>query len=335
MVYFIQRSKLKKEENGMKSFKKTITLCIVAVLLIFTLLTLGGCYIIDSGSMSEIEGSYVLSRYSTDEDEIAANDICLYIMIKSDGTGYYAYSSKSVPLHYSALRCRFVADSEEAGKYSYVEINFDGDSEWHSFGINAGAETLNSSKPKYKGNLFAGDLAIDYYIDVDFKRVDTRTSIYYMRSKLGEAAILPYGALRLDGSYFFGGIAADSAGYEPITEPHPFVYLYLDIDLILGTGKAWYMLSTDEVEMTEEFSVEISEGSDGGYKVKLGDKEYDAVVNGSYIQYIRIPYPLGGYSDAYIELNPSGYKTEEEILADIDMAKLSYERWKDEEKLQP
>ncbi|MBR7116485.1 MAG: hypothetical protein IKC87_02120 [Clostridia bacterium] len=319
----------------MKNFKKPITLCLVAALLFISVFSLSSCYIVDSGEMSEIEGSYMLSRYSTDEDEIAANNISLYIMIKSDGTGYYAYSSDDVSLHYAGLRCRFTADTEEAGKYSYVEINFGSSDEWYKFGVNAGAEKLSYSKPKYKGNLFAGDLAIDYYIDVDFIRVDKRTTINYMRAKLGEAPILPYGGLRLDGSYFLNRVASDSTGYESIPDPHPFVYIYLDIDLIAKTGKVWYMLSTDEIEVTDEFTVEIGEDSDGGYTIKLGDGEYTATANGTYSQYIRIPYPIGDYADAYIEFSCSGNKTEEEILADIDMAKLSYERWKDEENLQP
>ncbi|MBR2929637.1 MAG: hypothetical protein IKC32_00250 [Clostridia bacterium] len=322
--------------------KRLTSLALVLALLLLSVAGLSGCYFIDSGRMDEIEGTYELTHYSTDENEIEKQGITLYMTLRADGTGYYAYRDNDTALHYSALRCRYTQDTENAGHYSYVEVDFKGDGDYHKLGINARGKTLNSRQVKYKGNLFEGTLTTDYYIDVDFKKINRATDLSFIKAKLGEAPFIPHAALPISGYYYHSGVDSDET---PDWETHdPFVYLYLKFDLIDGTGKAWYMLKADEVERTESFSVgissEVGEGDGAGgtgrtYTLGFGSTSVKAYVSGYYVRELRIPYTftMGGVEyDGYIVEYRSGAedKTEAEILADIDSVILSYERQKDQ-----
>lgn len=292
----------------MKNNKRRLISATLALILIFCTLLLSGCYIVDSGAMSDVVGTYKLTNYYTDEDMIAARGICLYIVIKADGTGYYAYSDNDTELYFSELRCRYTQDTEEPGHYSYVELDFRGDGgDWFNLGINSGAGTLNARKPKYKGNLFEGNLEIDYYIDVDFRRVSSATDLAYLTMQLGYAKCLPFAALRLDGSYYYAGVTYDAPEGGEVYDP--FVYFYLTLDLYSDTGRVWYMLKSDEVAKNEQIDLSVA-ASDDGYLLTLGEDEVRGVVNGSYVQYVSIPYEFmldGVGYDGEITLNFTGY----------------------------
>ena len=74
------------------SIRRLISLATVLALLILSAAVLSGCYVVKSGKMYKIEGTYQLTSYSGKSDYIAERGMTLYIVIRSDGTGYYAYS---------------------------------------------------------------------------------------------------------------------------------------------------------------------------------------------------------------------------------------------------
>lgn len=167
-----------------RSFKVILTL----VLALSVLLSLCGCYVVKSGKMSKVEGTYLLTYYSAGEDMLAKDGITLYIVIESDGSGYYAYSDNDTEAYYSEMSCRFTQDTEKSGYYSYVELQFEENGDWHKLGVNSRwrDRKLNSSVPKYKGSILNGTLEIDYYTSVTFERVSGKTDMSYIENKLGE-----------------------------------------------------------------------------------------------------------------------------------------------------
>lgn len=182
----------------MKITRKIIVCTLVFAMLLLSLTCLSGCYNIKSGKMKNVEGTYELVAYSTNKDEIVENGVKLYVVIRSDGTGYYAYSDNDTALYFSELRCRFTQDPEKSGYYEYVELNFTGNNDsWHTLGINSRlrVKNLNSYKPKYKGNLFEGNVAVDYYINVDFERVSKKTDLSYLEKLFGAHEVIPYGTV--------------------------------------------------------------------------------------------------------------------------------------------
>lgn len=160
------------------------------LLLTATLVLLCSCYIVSSAKMKNVQGTYELTTYSTSKNVKEERGITLYIVVKSDGSGYYAYSDNDTELYYSDLKCRFTQDSEKSGYYSYVEVDFNGSGNWFSLGVNSNSKTLGSNVPKYKGNIFDGSFGLDYYTTVTFTRVDKATDMSYIEEVLGEISYI-------------------------------------------------------------------------------------------------------------------------------------------------
>ena len=129
----------------------------LVLILILSLTVLSGCYITNSAKMKYVEGTYELTTYSGDGNWLEEREMKLIMVIRSDGTGYYGYKDHDTEPFISELRCRFINDPEESGKYEYVEIDFDGRGEYHKFAINGRPwqtnTNLNSQKPQWKGNI--------------------------------------------------------------------------------------------------------------------------------------------------------------------------------------
>ncbi len=113
----------------MKNSKRRLaSLAAVLALLILSAAVLSSCYFIKSGKMYKIEGTYQLTSYYGKVDHIAEDGMVLYLVIRSDGTGYYAYKDNDTEAHIKELKCTFEANAEKSGYYDYVLVDF-GDGE--------------------------------------------------------------------------------------------------------------------------------------------------------------------------------------------------------------
>lgn len=305
----------------MKNSKRRLlsSLAIVLILILSTTV-LSGCYVIKSGKMNRVEGTYQLTHYSGDSDWLTERGIELYMVIRSDGTGYYAYKDNNTEPYIAELRCRFVQDEEESGKYSYVEIDFEGNGKYEKLGINARtfntSTNLNARKAKWKPLVWGEAPEIDYYIDIDFIRIDRATDLSAITEVFGNVPVLPHGAKNAQGAYEMYEIVNIDSSSEAVMLPEdPFVYFYVDIDLIKGEGKAQYMLKADEVAQSVSFDVKIEKDGTGGYFFKFGnvDVKRDSAF-ASYSNYLVIPYSTDGGSFNLMRFGYIGQLTE----ADLD-----------------
>lgn len=318
----------------MRNIKKILTSVMLACIVLFSLLQLSSCYTIKSGKMRSVEGTYELSSYSTDKNEIEENGIKLFIVIISDGTGYYAYEDKDTPLYVSELRCRFTADAEKSGYYSYVDLNFTGgNDDWHTFGINSRLrnKNLNSYKPKYQGNIFDGTYGVKYYIDVDFTRVSSKTNLSYVEKIFGKQEVKPYKFKQFEGVYFYSGASSDDTAFDSAAYPSPYVYYYMNVDLYSNKGEVWYMLKSDEIQKNEKLeSVRLVE-ENGEYVLYLGDERATFEANAPYYGDMKIPVKLdfnGTELDGYYKYHLSVGKTVDQLPDDIQLHIYEYERQK-------
>ncbi len=174
-----------KGENYMKKLKSIVSLTLV-IIVILSAATLAGCYKISSGKMKYVVGTYKLISYSDRVDRIAQDGIELYIVIRSDGTGYYGYKDNNTAARIEPLRCRYTEDTEEPGKYSYVEIDFTGDGKYETLGIYSKLfeKKLNANTPVWKGSILNGTAEVDYRIYVEFERVSNSTDTSYIEKHL-------------------------------------------------------------------------------------------------------------------------------------------------------
>ena len=261
----------------MKNFKRRLLSLALVLILIFSATTvLSGCYVTRSAKMKYVEGTYELTSYSGDSNWLEERGIKLIMVIRSDGTGHYGYVDNEGEPFTSELRCRFINDPENSEKYQYVEIDFEGKGEYHQLGINATIrnQNLNSSKPKWKGNLFEGTAEIDYYVSVGFTRIDRATDTSVIEEHFGEAPFFPAGARRINNTYSSYGLVGIDASPSFVAIPeNPFVYFYVDIDLYKNQGKAWYMLKSDERAVEKTFAVSVSDDGNGSFAVKFDSVE--------------------------------------------------------------
>ena len=170
------------------SIRRLISLAVAIILLILTTSVLSSCYIVRSGKMYKIEGTYELTSYTDDGDRLSEYGIQMYLVIRADGTGYYAYRNNETKPYIADIRCRFINDSENTDKYSYVEIDF-GNGEYEKFGVYAQTfklgTTLTNTEYVYGGNIFEGTYGLEYTITATFTKVSRATDLSYVNKSFG------------------------------------------------------------------------------------------------------------------------------------------------------
>ncbi len=312
----------------MKSFSRKFTAIILVLILILSATVLGGCYFVRSGTVKQIQGTYILTLYSGNEDYIARDGMTLLMVLDGQGSGYYAYKDNDTDPFIAGLRYTMEADAEESGKYSYINVDFGNGDEAHHLAVNADLTStkFNSQQPVWKGNLFAGDLAIDYYVNVNFEKVDKATDLSYIREDFSTATVFDYGTRRVGGTYhMFGDTVQLIPNDYSSNAPSPFVYFYVDIDMHTSRATVWYMLRADEKSVKKTVTVSVT--NDGEIKIKLGDTDTVANFGGSSSSFY-IPFettidndPAPATATAYIPLYRDGDMEhsyiEELIVADI------------------
>lgn len=279
----------------MKIFTKKLLSFIMVLTLILSLSTLlSGCYIIKSGKMNQVEGLYELTSYGGKSNYMEERGTKVVMVIRADGTGWYGYQSNSSEPYISELRCKFTQDTENPGKYSYVEIDFQGNGEYVKFGIQASfnSTSINSSKPVFSGDLFKGTYGLDYYITSNFNRVSKATDLDSLKNYFGDYKLMPSGTMYFDGFYEGFGPVSTTHSFSSQLPSDPFVYIYFDIDLLAGKGRAWYMLKSDEQAVETEFDVSIGNSTSDGFMLTLGSME-EVRAERSSSCYIYLPYDDG------------------------------------------
>ncbi len=267
----------------MKNSKRRLLSSLALVLiLILSTTVLSGCYVVNSGKMSKVEGTYMLTHYSGDGDRLTERGITMYMVIRADGTGYYAYKDNNKAARISELRCRFTQDEEEAGKYSYVEIDFHGRGEYEKFAINSRlfeSTNLNSQTAVWKPIVWGEVPEIDYYIDVDFTRVSKATDLSYIKENFGDVPQLPLGAMNYDGTYKLVNIIANDK--SPVGAEIPkndFVYYYADFDFVNGNAKIRTMNKSNEITSVATLNDLSIAFENGNYVITAGGKSNMSIV---------------------------------------------------------
>lgn len=238
------------------SLKRILSLSMVLFLILSTAAVFSGCYMIESEKMSKVEGTYELTSYSGQENYMEQREMKLYVVIRADGTGYYAYKDKDKEPHIAELKCSFEADLEEGGKYSYIHLDFGNGETPTKLGIKAAglfkiSTKLNVTTLKWKD---VSDLSQGTYsVNVTFTRVSKATDLSYVYEQFGKYDTIPYGIISCDGLYEISSLYNKTTGsYSTATN---YVYSYLDLDIINRIAKVWVM--TESYPVQREFSFDL------------------------------------------------------------------------------
>ncbi len=304
----------------MKNLKRKFTSLLLVLILILSTTLLGSCYFVRSGKPKQIQGTYSLTLYSGNGNYITERGMELLMVLDGSGKGYYAYKDNDTAPFVAELKYTMDADSEKQGKYSYVNLDFGNGKDPHRMAVNADWKStkFNSQQAVWKGGLFSGDLAIDYYVNVNFERVSKSTDLSYIQKSFNTAKIHPFGTRVLDGSYYlFSGelpLSADDYSAEKI--PSPFICFFVDLDLVKDKATLWYALKSDSVLHKETYNIAISNNENIVMTIDGAEMIVKPESNSFYI-----PYPTTIQNEgeearevtAYISLYFDGDATPEEI----------------------
>jgi len=302
------------------SIRRLISLATVLALLILSVAVLSSCYVVKSGKMNRVEGVYKLTTYSGKTNYLEERGIEMYMIIRADGGGYYAYKDNDTAPYISELRVSYESDPEESGKYSYVNIKFTGSDDPAHFAVYAPTfdfnTNLNSQKPVWKPIVWGETPEIDYYIDVDFTRVERSTELDALKELFGDAPLLPYDAKRYDGTYKLERIVAPPESAE--TPENPYVYYYVTLDFVAKQAKIYNMKKDDEIASTATLNDLSVSYENGNYIVSMGGKSYLINTVSSQFSYsldIEESFEGGSYTLCFHHWHDM---TEEQILDSIE-----------------
>ena len=165
------------------STRRLISLATVLALLILSAAVLSSCYVVKSGKMNKIEGTYQLTSYSGKGDYLTERGMVLYIVIRADGTANLVWKNQHTGPHYQDITCSFESDPEKSGYYSYVLIDFENGKSPTRFGVQAAGlfeidTKLNSSTLAWNDT---SDLSQGTHtVNLTFTRVSKSTDLSYI-----------------------------------------------------------------------------------------------------------------------------------------------------------
>ena len=263
-----------------KIWKLFAPIALMAVL-IFSTIFATGCYVIHGVKMRDLVGTYELTRYSAKTDILTEREMKLYMVINSDGKGYYVYKDKDTAAYAAEMQLRFETNEEDSSKYEYVHVKFNQQSEEVKFGVNS--KNLNYSKIVWK-QLTLDNLKLeqDYTISVGFQKVSKETDLSFVNETLGvNLTALPYGLANLNGIYqcnmpMLNGRSIDKVELLEFNQEKP-LYLYASLDVFNNKAKLYYAYPSANQPLTKEFDITIAKVDTlgnftvtaGGYSVTL------------------------------------------------------------------
>jgi len=229
---------------------------IIALLLtaIISSLLLTACYVSNPAKMDELVGTYELTSYtrrpknSDPEDENATVDmikdkeITAYLVVKSDGYGYYVYKDKDTELTAYSVRITYTYDDEHPDQVKEIYYE-DG---YVTSGNNypgRGRERLGLNFKKKDRRLTYSVpsselMKRDYSQSVEYTKVDNANDLSFVNSKLNASlSASEYGLKGLEGLF----VNSDIYGSET------YVFMAVEFSKDLKTANYYYALKADEV----------------------------------------------------------------------------------------
>lgn len=277
-----------------KRIVKMLAPFVLMAVFIFSAVFATGCYIIKGVKMRDLVGTYELTHYSAKTDLLAEREIKLYIVINSDGRGYYVYKDKDTELYAAELRCRFEANTDDSSKYDYVYLKFNERTDEVKFGVFG--KNLNRNDPVYKP-IGQGWPERDYTIDVDFNKVSKKTDLSYVNDVFDRNfTAMPYGLATLSALYEnFGPMLNERyIGDEellPFDQEAP-LYAYVRLDVFNNKAQIYYAYPSEKQPIMKEFDITITPSDVSGSFTITTAKGVATLTSSKYSTEVIIEQPV-------------------------------------------
>lgn len=232
--------------------KKRIAILIAVVMLATVCLAaLTACYQSRPAKLSKVVGTYELKSYTrtypakegeeTGEtvDLIATNQIKAYLVVTSDGKGYYVYEDKDTPVRCYQCKINVSMDDEQPDKVKEISYTYAAETTGDAI-PGSGHETLGvyfkyrTKKLSYNMPAIFGR---KYSRSVRYEKVSNETGLNYVNREFGTTfAPADYEVALLDGVLVYNG-AYDAAS--------PYVYYVVDYYPERAKCNVYYALKSD------------------------------------------------------------------------------------------
>ena len=234
--------------------KKTALLLTIILVAALMASMLSACYVSRPAALKKVVGTYELTSFTqtypaeNEESEaktvdmIKEKEIKAYLVLASDGTGYYVYKDKDTELTTHKLNITYSYDEDDTSKVK--EIYYTDGSDTSGDGApNKGHERLGvyfkwtTKKLTYT---MPAVLGRKYSQSVRYDKVDKATDLSYASKKMGATLVAPnYEVAQLDGILAYEGIY-DSAS--------PYIYYYIDYHPERSQASVYYALKSSKTK---------------------------------------------------------------------------------------
>ena len=275
--------------------KRKIFNLLAFALLITLSFFLVSCYQSKPGLMKDLTGTYELTKFTwrakgdeadeNKDDMLKNHQITAYLVINSDGTGYYCFKSDEKALYAEEIRITYTYDEDEPSKIKEISYT-NGSSTTVNRAPGNGRERLGlyfkvfSKTLNYTDNASPSSckkVGRQYSQSVSYKRVSRKTDLSYASKKMGkELTTTPFEYHDLSGVYV---MSYDSSN----------TYDYFIIDLSYETLKAdvyyrMYGTSENQVKRNLDVQLDIKSGTNGlpYVEVSVDGVTYTRMINADY-----------------------------------------------------
>ncbi|MCQ2413279.1 MAG: hypothetical protein MJ082_00590 [Clostridia bacterium] len=296
---------------------KKSTALLLVLCLCLSICALVGCNRVDAGKLSEIAGTYQLTKYeitnmydsknnTIPEEERVTRDLIkesgmrIFVVIPTSGPAYYAYSDNETEWYCIETHPKYEYETEQQEDGTSVttdligRITLDGNSGFESsFYVQAKSKTLSDNKSAWRSS-FRGILSGKTYyignkakIDITYKRVSNDTTLDTVNRSIGKTLTpTPYELNPMLLSKSFTGSQIGDVETSPL-------YDYYFFDVAAGTVKHCYAerkANPEKMEETLTFSYDAATGTyrigdtvftnnSNSYDFSLANEDYTYFVN--------------------------------------------------------
>ncbi len=278
--------------------KKLLSIVAAATLAVGSISAFSGCYKSVPAPMEQLVGTYKLTKYTyrqeteeEDHDYIAEKQIVAYLVVGSEGTGYYVYGDKDTPMYAEEVAITYEYETKDSGekdengnpvmtrtdnikkiRYTYGDEERGGGPNghpgggWEDLGFDAKNKNLNMHHSPYNGLL----IKIKTYQSVEYTRVDRSTALSAVEKAVNETfKTAPYMMKRLNGKFVF-------RSYDALGK-YDGLYV-VDIDVYNMKATVTAVGSDGEKQVSENLTVSYeksgSEEMPNEYALKIGEETY-------------------------------------------------------------
>jgi len=249
----------------MKKFK---TLLASLLILIFAV-TSFGCYFIQGQKMSDVKGTYKLTRYvktpkylkgqtPKTTDYIVEKGYEVYLVVTGTGTGYYVHKDNDTVAYSREIPLSYEYDQDDSSKVEYVTSSASLLGEDTRFGItknrlNRSLAAITYSEMKL-GDLVIVEAHTSKSFDMDWEKVSKSTDLSYAKSQLGN--LIEYDQIGYNKRGIYEMTTYDAEGVSIVEDPYQYYYVVIDTAKGATTVKVYYALKSDltPVEKTVSFA---------------------------------------------------------------------------------